>query len=155
DWEGQRLENRLSSLALRLLKAVRRAFSRERSIGGLDDRVEECRRTLHAAVRSFLEQSAEELNARVLRKDGAFVFFRRLLNPDPAKACAVKLLHDVHVDYWAVDSQLECYPDHLRFDGYFIKTLTMKHLPSHSFANMFADLSHVKSDMVVATEWRM
>src|SRR5262249_50922121 len=111
--------------------------------------------TLHDAVRSFLEQSAEELNARVLRKDEAFLFFRRLLNPDPAKACAVKLLHDVHVDYWAVDSQLECYPGHLRFDGYFIKTLTLKHLPSHSFANMFADLSHVKSDMVVATEWRM
>jgi len=135
------------------LTAIKQRFSKRTRVRALGVEVDAALRTLRLAVNSFLEQTADVLAAEVLPKGEAFTFLRSLLNPDPAKAKAVHLLQDEHVDYFAPDSELECYRDHLRLDDYFIKTLTLKQLPSKTYADMFADLSKVKANMMFATEW--
>lgn len=135
------------------LSAIKQRFSKRARVSALGSEVDAALRTLRFAINSFLEQTADVLDAEVLSKGQTFSFLRSVLNPDPAKAKAVHLFQDEHVDYFAADSELECYRDHLRLDDYFIKTLTLKQLPSKTFADMCSDLSKVRANMMCATEW--
>ena len=49
--------------------------------------------------------------------------------------------------------RLECNRDCLRFDDYFIKLLTLKRPPAHTFSNMLRDLYRVQADFVAVSEW--
>jgi type IV secretion/conjugal transfer VirB4 family ATPase len=152
-WKTPNLVERLMHVGRNPLEALRQSFSTETRIDVLGAEVSRSLRALNQSVSSFLQQTADHLEARLLHKTESFLFFRRLLNPDPLKASAVPLTHDDHVGYFAVDSELQCYRDHLRLDNYFLKVLTLKQHPLQTFANVFSHLQRINADLVVVTEW--
>ncbi len=154
-WASPRLLERLSHLAKNPRKAFRTSFTRKGKVTALDEPLEKAVRTLRQAVNSFIEQLGDDVPIRVLKAAEAFRFFRRLVNPSPAKAEAVPLTHDQHVDFFAVDSELEAHRDHLRLDNYFLKLLTLKAPPSRTFANMLRELRRIKSDLVIVSNWNL
>ena len=153
EWKSPRAADRLASFWKTPFETFKTALGTQTRIRVLDADVTRSLRLLHRATNSFLEQTAECLNTRLLTKEEAFLFFRRLLNPDPAKAIAVQLTKDSPTDSLAVDSECECYRDHLRLDNYFVKSLTLKQLPSRTFANILSKLSKIKADLALVTEW--
>ncbi len=155
DWESRRLAEQLRSIASEPIAALKRVFLAEKRIQILNETVDASLRGLEHAARSFVEQTGEDLNSKLLPKQEAFLLYRRLINPDPLKAAAVPLLDDMHVDYLAADSVLECHRDRLELDGFVIKTLTLKQAPLQSFANIFGDLIRVRADLVISTEWNV
>ena len=147
-----RLTKRLAHFAMNPRKVLRESLSvRDRTLM-LDEDLGRSLRKLRHAVNSFLEQSGDCVSARILKKDEVFLFIRRLLNPNPAKASAVRLVSDLNIDYQAVDSELECHRDHLRLDNDFIKFLTLKQVPAHTFAHLLRDLYRVQADFVAISE---
>lgn len=154
-WASPSIRERLKAWARSPRKALRQSLRVEDRAAVLDETVAASIKALDRAVDSFLEQSAGALSARVLDKHETFQFIRRLANPRREKATAVSLGHDRHVDYFLADSELECHRDHLRSDGSFIKTLTLKRPPAHTFAQILRNLHHVQSEMVVVTEWNL
>lgn len=153
EWKSPRTADRLASFWRNPFETFKTALGTQTRIRALDTDVARSLRLLHQATNSFVEQTVECLHAQLLTKEEAFLFFRRLLNPDPAKATAVQLPKDSPTDFLAVDSELECYRDHLRLDNYYLKLLTLKQLPSRTFSNILSDLSKVRADLVVVTEW--
>lgn len=154
-WGSERLLDQLRALAREPLKALRQGFSTQKRISLLDGTITASVRTLEYAARSFIEQTAEYLQGRVLPRKEAFERYRQLINPDPRKATALLLPDDLHVDYFAADSELECHRDHLKLDNYVVKTLTLKHVPAHSYVNMFGALMGIKADLVISTDWNV
>src|SRR5262249_34843479 len=113
------------------------------------------------AAESALEQKAISLEAQMsafglrrLRKDDAFRFFRALLNYDPAVTEAAHLSHDVHVDFFAADSALDCHRDHLTLGNRTVRVLSMKDPPSATFPGMLSDLYDIHGEFVACLEWQ-
>jgi type IV secretion/conjugal transfer VirB4 family ATPase len=148
-----RMAERLAQWAMHPRKALRQSLRIEDRAIALDETLASSLKALHYAVNSFLERSAGVISTRILDKKEVFARVRRHINPNRAKADAVTLTQDLHVDYWAVDSELECHRDHLRLDEYFVKSLTLKRPPSHTFAHILRDLHRVQAEMLVVTEW--
>lgn len=155
--KANRQTPRLGDWFARLLRnpqaAARESLSTSARMAALSIALEHAKAELHRVVNSFIEQVPEDLDVRVLDRRESFAFLRRLLNPDREKADAVSLKHDIHVDYFAVDSELSCYRNHLRLGNSFIKVLTLKEPPAHTFAHILRDLCRVEAEMVVVTEW--
>jgi type IV secretion system protein TrbE len=150
-WASPRLLERLSHLAKNPRKAFRTSFTGKGKVKALDEPLEKAVRTLRQAVSSFIQQLGDDVHLQKASK--AFRLFRRLVNPCPTKADAVGLTHDQHVDFFAVDSELEAHRDHLRLDNYFLKLLTLKAPPCRTFANMLGELRRIKSDLVIVSNW--
>src|SRR3990172_2699332 len=74
---------------------------------------------------------------RVLGKQEAFTFFRRVLNYDPVRADSVRLREDALLDYDVCDATLECHRTHLRLDDAYVRVLTLKEPPSQTFPHLF------------------
>jgi type IV secretion system protein VirB4 len=121
----------------------------------LDKTLQEALRTLIDSVQTLIQQMSGVVGAEVLDKKEAFRFLRRVWNPDRTKAEAVPLVSDLHVDFFAVDSELECHRDYLRLGGHFVKTLTMKRPSVHTYASILRELRKVGADMIVSTEWQV
>ena len=151
-WEAPNWRDRFAAWASGPRKALRRSLRVESKVESLDETLQDALKTLDEAIQAFI-QRAGTLSLRLLNKSEAFTFIRRLWNPDREKALAVELANDLHVDFYSVDSVLECHRDHLRLDDYFIKTLTLKRPPVHTFANILRELQRVPADMAVVTEW--
>ncbi len=155
DWKSPLVFDRVSAFFKNPVEVTKRILGSKTRTRLLDQELDRSIRALYQSANGFVEQTRDALHVKVLPKEEAFLFFRRMLNPDQAKAEAIPLTEDAHVDYFAVDSELECYRDHLRLDNYVIKSLTLKQLPSRTFGNMFAALSKVKADLVFVTEWQV
>jgi len=108
---------------------------------------------LHHKAQAFEVQLAD-FGPRRLPKAEAFRFFRQLLNYDPVVVDAARLSHDVHLDYFVADSEIECHRDHLMVGRQAVKVLTMKEPPSQTFAHMMADLLAVPGEFIACLEWQ-
>jgi len=149
----QGLAEALSTAANRPLSAIRNAFSRGRRSDTLGAELDRARETLTNRVDSFLIQLSDIVDARVLDKDEAFRFLRRLLNYSRRSDAPARLKHDVFLDYFLCDEPLECHRDHLRLDAQYVKVMTLKEPPAHTFANLLSGLLEIPSNFIVATEW--
>ena len=152
-WGSPKIAERLSYFIRHPRRALRESLRANGRALVLDETIEATKRHLLRAVGNFLEQTADSLSGRMLPKKEAFAFFRRLVNPCRHKAAAVGLSYDAHVDFFIVDSELECHRDHLRLDNHIVKTLTLKHPPSHTHADLLRALLRVAGDMTVVLEW--
>lgn len=148
------LNTRLMAFGRNPIGSLKRALSVGAAVSSLDSIMIAAARKLRSEVNGFIDTTRDCLEARALETDEIFLLWRRLLNPAPTKARAIKYSKSAPLDFLLVDSQLECHPDHLRLDNYFVKTLTLKQLPPSSVANMLSALRRVKSNMVISTEWR-
>ena len=117
-----------------------------------DDLARACE-LLNNKADSFVIQLEGALGIERLDKSAAFAFFRRLLNFEPYKL-HTGLRYDRHLDYFACDSMLECYRDHLRIDGYFVQVLTLKEPPAQTFAHVLRALEEIPSNYTIANEWK-
>src|SRR5207247_3964673 len=90
----------------------------------------------------------------ILSKTDAFTFFRRLLNYAPEKADGTQLREDAFLDYDTCDSALECHRAHLRLDDHYVRVLTLKEPPAHTFPLLFQALYEIPSNLVLVSEWQ-
>ncbi len=152
-WRGSNLGEKIRRFLTRTGAATREALSTVSCAEDLGRPLETSITALHRDVNSFIEQVRGDLIVTVLDKKQAFAFLRRLLNPDRAKADAVSLNHDMHVDYFLVDSELRCYRQHLEVGNFCLKLQTLKEPPAHTFGHMFRALFDIEAEMIVSTEW--
>lgn len=109
---------------------------------------------LREKVDAFVLQLEDELHPRVLSSADAFAFFRRLLNYAPGKAEAVRVRHDTFLDYDLCDSALECHRTHLRLDDTYVRVITLKEPPSHTFPHVLQALYEIPSNFILMNEWQ-
>jgi len=94
---------------------------------------------LRQKVESFRTQLSDFVSVRLLGKREAFRILKRTLNFDPLKLDSAELKHDAFLDYYLCESHLECHRTHLRMDEYFVKVLTLKEPPAHTFPLLLKD----------------
>jgi type IV secretion/conjugal transfer VirB4 family ATPase len=109
---------------------------------------------LRQKVESFRTQLSDFVSVRLLGKREAFRILKRTLNFDPLKLDSAELKHDAFLDYYLCESHLECHRTHLRMDEYFVKVLTLKEPPAHTFPLLLKGLLGVSANYHVVTEWR-
>jgi type IV secretion system protein VirB4 len=158
-YEGWRHQPGSTADRLRRLLAPPRTqlvtrLSTDETVRVMDDELRQARRVLTHRVDNFVLALRDVVAVDLVSKGEAFGLLRRLLNIAPAKADGVRLVHDTFADFFACDSLLECYRDHLRLDEYYVKVLTLKEPPAQTFAHALHDLQQVSSHLVLASEWR-
>ena len=113
----------------------------------------DCARGLLAnKATSFAIQLHDVLGIELVGKDTAFQFLRRLVNFAPHKL-HLRIKYNDHLDYFASDSALECYRDHLRIDDYFVQVLALKEPPGQTFAHILEALEQIPCNYIIANEW--
>ena len=105
-------------------------------------------------IDSFRTQVRDFVSVRLLGKEEAFRMLKRTLNFDPMKLDAAKLRHDAFLDYYLCESHLECHRTYLRMDDCFVKVLTLKEPPAHTFPLLLKGLLDVSANYHVVTEWK-
>ncbi len=157
-YEGWRPDRRwtarCSALAHAPVAEVREVFSGARARASADAGLERAVQQLRHKVEGLVLQLADTVAPRVLSSAETFRFLRRLLNYTPAKADAVPLAHDAHLDFFVADTTLECHRDHLRLDDQVVKVLTLKAPPAQTFAHLLADLHTLPTAAIVCLEWQ-
>lgn len=133
--------------------SLREAFSAEARITALNHAAKQACERFREQILSFAVQLKDSAQPVLLNKHDAFHVFRRLLNFDRVKA-AVALKYDSFVDYQACGSTLECYRDHLKLDDHYIKVLTLKEPPAHTFADLLRPAAEIPSHCIVTSFWR-
>ncbi|MEO8481548.1 MAG: DUF87 domain-containing protein [Acidobacteriota bacterium] len=136
------------------LATSREWLSTSRTIIRLDADLDRRRVQLRHKVDAFVQQLEDTVAPRLLSKGEAFTFFRRLLNYTPEKADAVGLRADTFLDYDTCDSALECHRTHLRLDDHYVRVLTLKEPPAHTFPLLFQALYEIPSNLVLMSEWQ-
>ena len=101
----------------------------------MDSELDRAIAALHFKARSF-EVQLSEFGPQRLKNADAFLFFRRLVNYEPATITAAHLTRDTHLDYFVADSAVECHRDHLTVGRENVKVLSMKEPPSQTFAHL-------------------
>lgn len=104
---------------------LRRMFSAKRTFAVFEDGLARACELLSNKAASFVIQLQDTLGVELLDKERAFQFFRQLVNFSPYKQES-RLKYDLHLDYFACDSPLECHRDHLRLDDYYVQALSLK-----------------------------
>ena len=61
---------------------------------------------------------------------------------------------DAFLDYDSCDSALECHRTHLRLDDHYVRVLTLKEPPAHTFPLLFQALYEIPSNLVLASDWQ-
>jgi integrase len=109
-YEGGKLQRSLgiSDFARDPLQFFRR-MSDKATMSILEEELTRAQQTLTDRVMNFVVQMPDSLKVKVLDKQQAFRFLRRLVNYEPYKADHVGLKYDSYVDFQACDSTLECY----------------------------------------------
>jgi len=125
-----------------------------RMVADLDDDLGRRCQQLRHRVDAFVQQLEETVRPRVLPKADAFRFFRRLLNYAPEKADDVRLRDDTWLAFDTGDSALECHRAHLRLDDDYVRVLTLKEPPAHTFPLLFQALYELPSNVLIASEWQ-
>ncbi len=136
------------------IAAAREWFSTVGTMVRLDDDLDRQRVQLRHKVDAFMQQLEDAVGPRLLSKDEAFTFFRRLVNYTPEKADGIRLRQDAFLDYDTGDSALECHRTHLRLDDHYVRVLTLKEPPAHTFPLLFQALYEIPSNLVLVSEWQ-
>jgi type IV secretion system protein VirB4 len=144
----------LSTLLQNPISGLRQVLSSERRITVLEADLKRGCDLLGDKRMNFVAQFPESLGAKVVDKDQAYRFLRRLLNYTPHKAAGVRLKYDDFVDFQACDSALECHRDHLRLDDYYVSVLTLKEPPARTFAHLLREILEIPCNLIAASEWK-
>jgi type IV secretion system protein VirB4 len=136
------------------LTTVRTWLSMRGTVIRVDEELEQLRQRLHDQVRACVVHLEDTVRPTVLSKRQAFRFFRQLLNYGAEKAEAVDLREDTFLDYHACDSTLECHRGHLRLDDVYVRVLTLKEPPTHTFADVLRALTEVPSGLILMSDWQ-
>jgi type IV secretion/conjugal transfer VirB4 family ATPase len=136
-----------------LTKKVQALFGTSAQADLIEREIDEARKRLAERVHAFTQQLADFLPTRVLGRAEAHLVLRRLLNPDPRKAAGPGLKYDTHVDFYTADSHIETYRNHLRFDDYFVRVVTLKQAPSTTWPLILKQLYELPANLHVVTEW--
>jgi len=132
-----------------------RAFlSTQKQVLLMDSEIARARAVLEQKARSFVLQVSDFLPVQILPKQEAFQVLKRILNFTPLKLEHARLKHDTFLDYYLCESHLECHRGFLRLDDYYVKVLTLKEPPAHSFPLIFQRLLEVETSFFAATEWK-
>src|SRR5262249_3134976 len=135
--------------------AVWRAWlSTQHCLNLLDDDLDRRRLRLRSQVEAFALQLQHTLQTRLLAKDEAFRVLRHLLNYDAGQADRVGLREAAFVDFHACDSALECHRTHLRLGDRYVRVITLKEPPAHTFPHLWRDLAEIPSSLILVTEWQ-
>jgi type IV secretion system protein VirB4 len=146
---------RLSDLIQHPLTGLRQGLSTERRTAAFEGQIKRGCEVLAHKVMSFIAQLPEPLRADILNKDQAFRFLRCLLNYAPHKTeTAAGLKYDDFVDFQLCESALECHPDHLRLDDYYLSVLNMKEPPGRTFAHLLRGLLEIPCNAILVSEWK-
>ena len=146
-------QDNLPALVNRPREAFLKMLSGTKALTNLEHELVRACELLANKAASLAIQLEDSLGVEQLDKSAAFAFFRRLLNFAPYKL-HTKLKYDLHLDYFACDSMLECYRDHLRIDGYFVQVLTLKEPPAQTFAHVLRALEEIPCNYAIANEWK-
>ncbi len=149
---GSQVETKLRHFSRRPQSGFSRFLSTNTSASILDEELDRAREFLTNKAESLVTQLRESIGIECLGKRDAFRFFRTLLNFAPHKIDN-QLKYDLHLDYFACDSALECYRDHLRIDNDFVQVLTLKEPPAQTFANLLQALQQIQCNFVIVSEW--
>jgi type IV secretion system protein TrbE len=133
---------------------LRARFSREACIQLNSGELARAESALRQKVESFCRHVSDFASAQILGKAEAFRILKRLLNFDPGKLEAAKLKHDTFLDYYLPESHLECHRGHLRVDDHYVKVLTLKEPPAHTFPLLLKGLLDVRANFHIVTEWK-
>jgi len=105
-YEGWRSGKAMSQKIVQFMHEPRNAFreflSPHNAIAVLDEGLIKAGEILRNKVISFIVQLPEPIQARVLNKDEAFVFLRRLLNYAPHITEGARLKYDDHTFNWVI-----------------------------------------------------
>jgi len=111
-------------------------------------------RALTVMAKSFGVQLQDFVDAELLDKRSAFCFLSRLLNYAPCRSDAMQLRSDLDVDQQLAASSLECHRDRLQLNAHQVKVLSVIEPPAKTFAHMLRSLLELRSNVVVASEWK-
>lgn len=105
-------------------------------------------------AKTLCEQMEEQSPMRVLARDEAFRFFRRLLNPDYSIADSMRHRPggDLARQVWSTDIAVhrsQC----LRVGTSHVHVLTLKTPPPETHANLLRSIVESESQCVIVTEW--
>ncbi len=146
--------HKLKALRSNPLTAIGSLFSSEKAVFLLEDQIDRARAAIRNKVNSFVIQLEDYVPVRVLDKNDAFRFFRRLLNFSQTKADCVALQHNTFLDYFVCDSALECHRGYLRLDDFYAKVLTLKEPPAKTSPNLFRQLQELNSQFFIVSEFK-
>jgi type IV secretion system protein TrbE len=149
---GGAVASRLRDVVSRPHSAIPELLSAGKTLTIIQADLDRARELLANKATSFAIQLHDVLGIELLGKDAAFQFLRHLVNFAPHKL-HVRIKYNHHLDYFASDSALECYRDHLRIDDYFVHVLTLKEPPAQTFAHLLEALEQIPSNYIIANEW--
>jgi len=109
---------------------------------------------LDQRVQAFTRQLADFVQIEVLKQDGQFRFFRRLLNYDDWRI-AGDPQHTQFLDYQVVNSDIEAERDHLRVGDHVVRVLTMKEAITETRPLVLDALLKIPANFYVVTEWTL
>jgi type IV secretion system protein TrbE len=151
----------LSSTILEIPENPRRALtelharlSSEASVRLNSREIARAESALRQKAENFCNHVGDFASARILAKNEAFRVLKRTLNFEPSKLEAARLKHDTFLDYYLSESHLECHRGYLRVDDHYVKVLTLKEPPAHTFPLLLKGLLDVRANFHVVTEWR-
>jgi len=101
---------------------------------------------------AWVAQLADVVGPRVLEAPEAADVLWRLANLRDADAPVYR--PDVSLDAALAGSTIEIHRDHVRLDDTFVRALTWRHLPSHTWADQLQPLYHVPASFVACLEWQ-
>lgn len=134
-------------------RALSEALSTARTVTLLEEELDRSIMTLRHKASAF-EAQLTDFGLRRLLKHEAFLFFRDLVNYDPAVAAASRSAPDTYLDYFVADSPVDCHRDHLRVGRRRVKVLSMKEPPSQTFAHVLGDLYAMPGEFIACLEWQ-
>ena len=107
---------------------------------------------LEQRVQAFIRQLSDFMQIEVLKQQGQFSFFRRLLNYDDWRI-AGKPQSTQFLDYQVVNSNIDAERDHLRVGDHVVRILTMKEAISETRPLVLDSLLKIPANFYVVTEW--
>jgi len=120
----------------------------------MERKLDGARLALRAKARSFLSQISVFVGARLLTKQEAFGALKKILNFSPLKVANARLQHDIFLDYYLCESDVECHRGFLRVDNYYVKVLALKEPSAQSFPLIFKRLLEVEANYFICSEWQ-
>lgn len=158
-YEGFRYKTSLLETLVKVFSEPRQALdelvahlSTPKQLVLIDSELERGKSALRAKTRSFLLQAGDFLGARILPKQEAFRILKQILNFSPLKLEAARLKHDTFLDYYLVESHLECHRGFLRVDDDYLKVLTLKEPSAQSFPLIFEGLFRIEANYFICSE---
>jgi type IV secretion system protein TrbE len=145
---------KLAEFLKKPLVSLREMLSSDAEVAVLEGELSRASEILTNKVMSFVVQLQDTIHVDVLDKQRAYRFLRQLLNYTAFKVDGMRLKYDSFVDFQACDSALECYPDHLRLDDFYVEVLTLKEPPAQTFAHLLRDLQEIPCNYIIASEWK-